>query len=114
PLDRARPLVALFDRASVDTQRHRLLRADLRDRAVASFGARDLGGVSQRAFNRHSIRVTQLSRRIELDPLQRSAATQLLHHGVHRRAGFDPDRPYAEPGDLQPLRDLWKSIEPPG
>ena len=50
---------------------------------------RHVGGVPRRALDRHPVCVAQLSGGPQLDPLQRPAAAQLFHHGVHRRAGFD-------------------------
>jgi hypothetical protein len=112
--DRACSLVAFFGRDAVDTQRHRILRVDIRHRSVASFGPRNLGRVPGRTLDRPPICVSELSGRRKLDPLQRLAAAQLFHHGVYCCAGLDPDRSHAKPGDLEQARLAWDSAEPAG
>ena len=48
-LHRSRPLVALFDHAALDDQRHRLLRSLVHDRPVAETGADNVGRISNAA-----------------------------------------------------------------
>src|SRR6185312_5668351 len=81
---------------------------------MATGGANELGGISERALDRASVFVAAVPRRSQLDELQQPAATCLLPHGVRRRPVGGRHRLDAEPGDRQSARLVRQDAQSPG
>jgi hypothetical protein len=73
-------------RRALRSQRHRLLRADLRHLAMGSDCADPVGCLSQRNLGRHPVRVTSLADRRWLVKLQRPPAAHVFRDRFHRSA----------------------------
>src|SRR5664280_659197 len=95
-LHRAGPLVAPGRGHPVAAQRPGVLRAAVRDRAVAAAGADELGGLSQRRLGGDPVPVAELADRDRLGGLQQPAADRLLRHGLRGRSA----RAHHRPGDV--------------
>jgi hypothetical protein len=73
-------------RRALRSQRHRLLRADLRHLAMGSDCPDPVGCLSQRNLGRHPVRVTSLADRRWLVKLQRPPAAHVFRDRFHRSA----------------------------
>ena len=103
PLDRPGPLVAPRHRRAVAAERAGLLRAAVRDRAVARVVPTTWAVFPERGVGADPVPVVALADRERVGRLQRPAAARLLHHRLRRRPARADHRAGHVAGAVDPV-----------